>query len=276
MNDLQLKPTHIFEMKRFIYKQSSIDKRRVKDYELDYNMSGSRNMIIDNQRFLVSEGSLIFKKPGQYVISEGTYDVYVLTLNFCPELSIHPQFYRRDRNSAQQPLISHPLLDDIPTHFHPYRKHDYTRIFEQLCLCSYPMPENFAEQQILLNELFLLINADLFHEKLLMQNQQNPIIQKCCKYINENFEKNITLSYLSDMANLAPNYFLRLFKKETGITPKEYILQIRLEHARSLLSGTTSKITTIASECGFNDTSYFSLFFKKRFGKTPIEYRKNH
>ena len=276
MNSLQLMPAHVLEVKRFICKQTAgIDKRKIKDYEIDFCMSGSRNIKGEGQNIPISAGSLIFRKPGQYFVSEGDYDVYMLTLSFSPELRIHPQDYRRDRNSEPQPLIAHPLINDVPTHIRTYRKQDYVRIFEQLCLCSYPMPENFDEQQILINELFLLVNADIFRNRLLMYDRQNPIVQKCCKYINENFEKSITLSSLAEIANLAPNYFLRFFKKEVGITPKEYILRIRLEHACSLLIETNLKIAAIAEKCGFNDTAYFSLFFKKRFGKSPNEYRKN-
>ncbi len=103
MTEINLNNPHIFEAKRFIYKQKTIDMRRVKDYEIDYYLSGTRNMTVDNEKFSITEGTLIFRKPGQFVISEGNYDMYVLTLNFSSDINISPENYRRDRSSAQQP-----------------------------------------------------------------------------------------------------------------------------------------------------------------------------
>ena len=120
-----------------------------------------------------------------------------------------------------------------------------------------------------------MINADSCLKATQKEDQISLVIREACQYISSNCEKNISLTDLAKTAHLSPNYFLKLFKNQTGLTPKEYILQVRLNNARFLLSDTNIKISTIASDCGFNDTSYFSMFFKKRFGLTPAEYRKS-
>ena len=276
MRGLQLMPTRVLQVMRFVCRQiHGADKRRVRDYEIDFYLSGKRHLTVDGASFAVSDGSVVVKRPGQYAESEGDYDAYVLTLNFCPNLQISPSTYRRDRHAPDQPSVSHPLIDGLPTHFHAHRKQELVRIFEQLCLCSYPAVENPEKQQILLHELFLLLNAEVFHEALKPFQQHDTVIQNSCRYIHEHFDKELSLSFLAEKANLSPNYFLRLFKKEIGVTPKEYILQVRLEQAKSLLSGTSLKISAVATACGFHDASYFSLFFKKRFGMTPLEHRMN-
>ncbi len=266
----------ILEVRRFISKQTSLnDGRIVKDYEIDFNISKSRIVIIDDVKYQLTEGSMLFKRPGQYVRSIGDYDMYVLTLNIDPLLNIHPSQYRRDRNTAQQRICNNFLLDNIPPCFNSYHRRDYLRIFERLCMCSYPMVENKEEQKTLINELLFLINADLYRQKSWSFAKQNKIIKECCQYINDNFEKDIRLNDLAKTAHLSPNYFLKLFKKETGMPPKEYLLKIRLEHAKLLLSNTLARVNVIAQECGFHDTSYFSLYFKKYTGETPVEYRNS-
>lgn len=272
---MALKPK-VLEMKRFVLQSKITDKRTVLDYEIDYYMSGSRKISVDDIQFQAAEGSMIFHRPGQKIVGIGNYDMYALSLNFDPTLVLTPEAYHRDRGGPAQAAYSHPLLENLPVHFHPHHRHDYVRIFELLLLNSYPLKENRETQEKLLNELFLLLNADLYYISHKMQDRMNTAIKDCCLYINNNFEKDITLTQLSQMLHLSPNYFLKLFKKEMGITPKEYLLQIRLDYARSLLSETDLNINVLASECGFHDASYFSMFFKKRYGTTPLEYRKRH
>lgn len=263
-------------MKRFVLQSKITDKRTVLDYEIDYYMSGSRKISVDDFQFQAAEGSLIFHRPGQKIVGIGNYDMYALSLSFDSALALNPENYHRDRGGPVQSAYSHPLLDHVPVHFCPHHRHDYVRIFEQLLLNSYPWKENRENQEKLLTELFLLLNADLYYSSLKTQDRMNAAIKDCCLYMNNNFEKDITLNQLSQMMHLSPNYFLKLFKKEMGITPKEYLLQIRLDYARSLLSETDLNINVLSGECGFHDASYFSMFFKKRYGTTPLEYRKQY
>ena len=266
---------NILEVKRFVFQTKATDKRIVSDYELDYCLSGSRECLIDDESFKITEGTMVFRKPGQAVSSTGDYDMYCLTLNFDMDSYISPMHYQRTGIHHFQKEFHHPLIDNIPTHFNPHHHHDYLRIFEKLILASYKLKENPDVQNMLINELFYLTNADIYQKRVSKYSHINSEIETCCQYINANFHKSLTLPDLAQMMHLSPNYFLKLFKSQMGITPKEYILQIRLDCARSLLSGTDMKISAIASECGFNDTSYFSMFFKKRFGITPAEYRQS-
>lgn len=274
MSDSFALKAQILEVRRFIFQSETTDKRIISDYEIDYNVSGSRKMTLDGEQFLITEGSMVFRKPGQHGFSVGNYDMYVLSLNFDPNLKLQPENYCRSRRGPIQSAYSHPLLHSIPTCFRPHHKHDYIRIFERLLLNSYPLKENCENQQKLLNEFFLLLNADLYYTVHQGQNHRNTAVEEGCLYINNNFDTDISLEKIATLVHLSPNYFLRLFKNEMGITPKEYLLQIRLEYARSLLSETDLNINILSGKCGFNDASYFSMFFKKRYGITPLEYRR--
>lgn len=74
-----------------------------------------------------------------------------------------------------------------------------------------------------------------------------------------------------------PDHFRRCFKKETGMTPLEYVTALRVNRAKKLLLATPYQpIETIATGCGFSDEFYFSRVFKKLTGISPREYRKLH
>lgn len=72
------------------------------------------------------------------------------------------------------------------------------------------------------------------------------------------------------------DHFRKRFRKETGKTPLQYLTELRLTHAKNLLSSKNDlRIETVAEACGFSDAFYFSRCFKKHFGRSPLDYKKN-
>lgn len=92
-------------------------------------------------------------------------------------------------------------------------------------------------------------------------------------YINENFQTPITLAELAEKVALSPFYFSRVFAKETGMTPHQYIIATRLNAAKFLLKTTDISIKEIAFNSGFTSESSFCSTFKKWEHITPSEYR---
>ena len=72
-----------------------------------------------------------------------------------------------------------------------------------------------------------------------------------------------------------PDHFLRVFKRETGFTPHEYVINTRLSNARYLLRNTAMSVKDICFSCGFSSESAFCITFKKRAKMTPAQYRQN-
>lgn len=93
-------------------------------------------------------------------------------------------------------------------------------------------------------------------------------------YIMENYAKQITLDELAGKAGFSEGYFCRSFHTFTGLSPFEYLNRTRIIKSLDLLSGTNKKITDIASECGFNNISYYNRIFYKIMHTTPSAYRK--
>lgn len=92
-------------------------------------------------------------------------------------------------------------------------------------------------------------------------------------YIRGHFAEPISIDYLASRAALSPYHFIRLFKKETGQTPHQYIMQMRVNSSKFYLRTTSSSIQEIAYSCGFQSENNFCICFKKLVNLTPSEYR---
>lgn len=89
-------------------------------------------------------------------------------------------------------------------------------------------------------------------------------------YIEDNLSEAISLSALAGLTNLSVYHFSRVFKHHFGISPYQYVLQQRLEHARQLLMNNRAlTLSDIASRCGFGSPSQFSTHFRRYFGLPP-------
>jgi two-component system response regulator YesN len=99
-------------------------------------------------------------------------------------------------------------------------------------------------------------------------------IETAKKYIEENFEKRITLTQVADMVFLNPSYFSIQFKKETGLNFVDYLKKLRITKAKELLKRFDLKVYEIGTMIGYEDATYFANTFKSFTGITPLEYRR--
>lgn len=95
-------------------------------------------------------------------------------------------------------------------------------------------------------------------------------------YINHNYMNNITVESIAKYLKLERTYFSVLFKKHTGHSPKQYLLNHRMKIAAELLTKNISTISVIANSVGYTDIYNFSRMFKKHFGVSPNTYKKNN
>ncbi|MBR2622448.1 MAG: helix-turn-helix transcriptional regulator [Clostridia bacterium] len=94
------------------------------------------------------------------------------------------------------------------------------------------------------------------------------------EYIEQHYREKCTLNQIAAYADRSPIYFHDVFRDVMGITPYEYIAQLRLEEAKRLLSMSDMDPCDIAEYCGFCSQSYFNFVFKKAMGVTPLNYRR--
>ena len=119
---------------------------------------------------------------------------------------------------------------------------------------------------------------DMLHEALAAFNggftySPHPITAGVQAYLGENFAQNISLGRLATHFFLSETYLCELFKKHTGCTVLNFLIQIRLSNACLLLEESHMSIKEIAAAVGFNDYSYFGRIFRRKIGRTPDQFR---
>lgn len=102
-------------------------------------------------------------------------------------------------------------------------------------------------------------------------------MDQAVQYIKSNFDKNITVVELAQMTGYSVSHFRRLFVKNYGMPPQEYIFQYKVQKAKALLVGEPEKsVEEIAELLGMYNAAHFCKMFKKKTGYSPGEYRENY
>lgn len=100
-------------------------------------------------------------------------------------------------------------------------------------------------------------------------------VKRIINYLNENYENKISLDQIAHNMYLSPVYISKIFKEETGESPINYLIKIRLEKAKDiLLTSDGGSIKSIANRVGYEDVYHFSKLFKKYYGISPLYYKK--
>ncbi|MGN1123952.1 MAG: helix-turn-helix domain-containing protein, partial [Eubacterium sp.] len=94
------------------------------------------------------------------------------------------------------------------------------------------------------------------------------------EYIAESLNENLTVDKLAKIINMSSSHFSRVFKRQTGFSPYDYVLISRLNRAKYLLQVTDMTVASIAYETGFNSESNFIYFFTENEGISPGKFRK--
>lgn len=113
-------------------------------------------------------------------------------------------------------------------------------------------------------------------EPVIHCNQEKPMgmaIENVIRYINEHYNENITLQRLSEIAYVHPIYLSKLFKNKSGENFIDYLMKVRVENAKKLLSNLSYHIYDVGQMVGYESPKHFSKVFKEITGITPKDYR---
>lgn len=119
-------------------------------------------------------------------------------------------------------------------------------------------------------------SSELLSSKIGEGSSQNNLAETIKQFIHLNYRSGLSLSEIAKALHINASYASRLFSTKYGKTITEYITQVRIEHARNLLTATDVTISNIALNVGFEDVNYFSRLFKKNMGCSPCKYRKDN
>lgn len=105
-------------------------------------------------------------------------------------------------------------------------------------------------------------------------NSMLAVVSSAMNYMNKHFTEEITVDDLASVVMKSRDYLSHIFSKTTGLSIKQYLIRLRINHAKFLLSESEKNISEIAEECGYNDMNFFSRQFQSSTKMSPTSFRK--
>lgn len=152
---------------------------------------------------------------------------------------------------------------------------EYVQLFNKIILELQLKRKNYAEcSALLFKQLLLAMGRATTNDEHSSIVTDKLSIESVTNYFHEHFHDQISIEdYLEDK-NININMFFKKFKAYTGLSPLQYLLDIRISNAKSLLESTDYTISEISSIVGYDNALYFSRLFHKHVGMSPREYRE--
>ena len=101
-------------------------------------------------------------------------------------------------------------------------------------------------------------------------------VDQCIAYIKSHIQEELSLQTLADSVHFHPTYLSARIKERVGMGYSSFLLSVRMDQARRMLTETDWKVLEVAQKCGFRDSSYFNRIFRRECGMSPEQYRKVH
>lgn len=235
--------------------------RILHEYQILYITEGNGVLETKDGKYNLQPGSVVLLVPGKWHRyrpnkKTGWTEYYI---GFDGKFARH--FLSTDALKENLPVIQCGLHEEIIT--------SYNQAFD---ITQKAKP---GYQQILSGIAIKLLGIILSYvkNKEFTGKPIESIIEKTRQYIHDHYQTNVDLEKLADDNNIGYSYFRKMFKRFTGISPGQYLLQLRISKAKDLIITTDSNIKDIAIETGFDSIYYFSRVFKEKIGKTPMELR---
>lgn len=230
----------------------------------------SHNNSIEIVQFVRGEGSIILG-DSQYVFSAGDVFCYdgLIPHYICPK---NPQNYVRNKLIIKKStllLLSDEHIGDI-RYFHA-EEEEFSALDE-----SFKLIYNFNNSErsfAVLSEVFRIIDICRSAGNGGIKKSGSKV-QTIIKYINENLQNELSIDEIACSCYMSKYHMCRKFKDETGTTIGNYIKLQRIYLSKKLLADKESRISDVALETGFSDTSHFTKVFSAEVGITPSQYKK--
>lgn len=135
--------------------------------------------------------------------------------------------------------------------------------------------EQLLFRQFLLYSFFsVLVEDGELSRNTINPTEKNPYVAKALEYISVHYADPMLVGTVASRLGISRNYFFSIFKQAVGCSPLAYIIDFRLARACELLKQTEYSIDEIAASCGYPEPTVFSRAFKKKYGESPLQYRK--
>ena len=201
----------------------------------------------NGERHPAKRGDIVYMPPLTPYTLQGTRNVILRVEFFCTS-----------------PLSEAPVL------FTPQHPEAIERRFRKLLDCWNNAPDSLFRSM----SAFYAILADICAETAVQLAQPLPApVREAVQYIQHRFtDAALSVSAVAAAVGISESHFYQLFGEAMGVSPKQYILQLRIDHAKRLLSTQYYKVYEVAGQCGFADPKYFITAFKRVTGTSPQQY----
>ena len=214
----------------------------------------------DGKTFTFAKGDLVFFKETPY-IAYINKDSTHLVLNF-----------EIDEEKSYGDLIAQLLKDPYPLVIDKSKFSQYRSIIEKAI--NITKKNHLGVKMLQLPICYEIMYDMLFSMYLDNVNKDTYNHMLTAKiYIDDNFQKDISITYLAKMLNISETGFRCKFADVFGVPPSEYINTVRINKAKNYFAIGAYSVGEVAKMCGFSDTNYFCRFFKKHTGTTPMKYK---
>lgn len=251
------------------FKGWSVPPRTIDDHEIVLILEGKGSFSVEEKEYSVRPGMLFYFYPNLVHSGKTRLDppMHFLAVHFSfASVSYDDHHWEMDASPCKLPL-------DPVNQLHHYQKMQQT--LGLLYKTWLEKRKGFKWQQKILFQQFLYeVLHDLNNPPMNYANFNR--IEIALNYIKDHYTEQISILQLCSVVNLSRGHFSKIFKNVTGKTPIEYINQVRIEHAKDLLTSTTLHIKDLAQQIGFSDEFYFTRVFKQYEGCSPSEYRQGY
>lgn len=247
--------------------------------ELELITAGFGIQNIDGVDYPVKAGDIYLLQGNSTHYYKDCKDISLFDILFDPRHLPLPWSYFRKISGYNMIFLSEPNTR-TPAKFH---NHLHAPLTQLLKLKQSVMKlkdilerkDNFSEVESIgiFIELILMISR-MYNFDSINQDNLLPKINGIISLLEKDYLFDFTVADLAKKACTSPRNFQRQFKKITGTSPINYLLQIRLQYAAQILLQQGTTILDVALQCGFNDSNYFTRKFTEKYGLSPRQYRK--
>lgn len=257
----------------------SMEPNRHENYEMVYMKKGYAVFEISGQPVNLGPNDIVIIKPLQY------HKFIVKSENGCEFIVLNFKFENKFSGEYSEIPLEDFLNFVTSRETGAYITLKVSQKNEIIVLLNRILKERESSEPgseflnyLLVLELFVLLSRALKMEWENSIKTKSPklreLINISVNFIHTNFERDISLGDISKFVFLSPSYFTRAFKEETGMSPINFLLKVRIDRAKELLADTGLKISDIALSVGFSNQQRFNEMFKKYAHQTPLQYRK--
>lgn len=249
------------------------------DARLFYILDGKCKIEIKDDVYEVEEGTVIYINAGtEYKLMSGNFSFYAINFDFTQNFShLYSPIAPLKISVAKKLRYLEKIEFTDALYFNDFgifkNFHSLKKLFSEIDNEYYQKLSFYRQRSSNLTEA-ILISIARKTENRPSKNTRFKI-EEIIQFIQENFADEINNDTLSDIFHYHRNYISAEFKRVTGKSLHQYVLETRIMNAVKLIESGNRNISEIASLSGFNDSNYFTRYFKATIGITPGKYIKN-